>query len=120
MTCGHPRKQLEQALQQVKSSIQLETWLYRCQANSKTSACMSEHTSDSRRTDQGKCVEHCGRTSVLRCEAIADQTGTQKVRVTRYCQTLAGESIVVARASSIAWKNAGVCVRASAGSTAKE
>ena len=30
----------------VKSSIQLETWLYRRQANSKT--CMSEHTSDSR------------------------------------------------------------------------
>ena len=40
------------------------------------SACISEHTSDSRRTDQGNCVEHYGRTSVLRCEAIADQTDT--------------------------------------------
>ena len=35
-------------------------------------ACMSEHTSRSRRSDQGNCVKHCGRTSVLRCEAIAD------------------------------------------------
>ena len=43
---------------------------------------MSEHTSDSRRTDQGNCVDHCGRTNVLRCEAIADQTDTQNVRVT--------------------------------------
>ena len=28
----------------------------------------------SRRSDQGSCVEHCGRASVLRCEAIANQT----------------------------------------------
>ena len=56
-----------------------------------------------------------GRTSVLRCEAIEDQTDTQKVRVTRHCQTLAGDCIVVARAGSIAWKHAGGCVRASAG-----
>ena len=83
-----------------------------------STARMSEHTSDSRRSDQGNCVEHCGRTSVLRCEAIADQTDTQKVRVTWHCQTIAGDSIVVARASSIAWKHAGGCVRAGAGSTA--
>ena len=43
-------------------------------------------------------------TSVLRCEAIADQTDTQKVRVTRHCQTLAGDGIVVARAGSTAKK----------------
>ena len=72
-------------------------------------ACMSEHTSGSRRSDKGNCVKHCGRNSVLRCEAIADQTDTQKVRVTRHCQTLAGDGIVVARAGSIAWKHAGGC-----------
>ena len=33
--------------------------------------CMSENTLGSRRIDQGNCVEHCGRNSVLRCEAIA-------------------------------------------------
>ena len=64
-------------------------------------ACMSEHTSDWRRSDQGNCVEHCGetrQTSVLRCEAIADHTDKQKVIVTQHCQTLAGNGIVVARA----------------------
>ena len=35
---------------------------------------------------------------MLRCEAITDQTDTQIVRVTRLCQTLAGDGIVVARA----------------------
>ena len=68
-------------------------------------ACMSEHTSGSRRSDQGNCAEHCGRTlqtSVLRCEAIADQTDKRKVRVTRHCQTLAGDGIVVARAGGTA------------------
>ena len=104
----------------LKSSIQKETWLYRCQADSKTLHACQKHTSDSRRTDQGNCVEHCGRTSVLRCEAIADQADTLKVRVTRHGQTLVGDSIVVARANSIAWKHAGGCVRASAGSTAKK
>ena len=57
----------------VKSSIQLETWLYRRQA--RLAACMSEHISGSRRSDEGNCVEHwvkTQRTSVLRCEAIAD------------------------------------------------
>ena len=43
----------------VKSSIHKGTWLYRRQADPKTLR-MSEHTSDSRRTDQGNCVEHCG------------------------------------------------------------
>ena len=50
-------------------------------------------------------MKHCGETqqkSVLRCEAIADQTDTRKVRVTRHCQTLAGDGIVVARAGSTA------------------
>ena len=41
-------------------------------------------------------------TSVLRCEAIADQTNKRKVRVTRHCQTLAGNGIVVARAGGSA------------------
>ena len=61
-----------------------------------------------------------GTSAVPQCEAIADQTDTQKVRVTRHCQTLAEDGIVVARAGSIAWKHAGGCVRASAGTTAKE
>ena len=78
----------------IKSSIQKE----------KNAACMSEHTSGRRRSDQGSCVEHCGRTSVLRCEAIADQTDTQKVRVTRHCWTFAGDGIVVVRAGSTAEK----------------
>ena len=65
-------------------------------------ACMSEHTSGSRRSDQRNSVKLCGRRSVLRCEAITDQTDTQKVRVTRHCQTFAGDGIVVARAGSTA------------------
>ena len=53
--------------------------------------------------------------SVLRCEAIADHTDAQRVRVTRHYQTLAGNGIVVARAGSTArdWTMAG------AGSTAR-
>ena len=41
-------------------------------------ASMSEHTSGSRRSDQGNCVKHCGRNSMLRCEAIVDQTDTRR------------------------------------------
>ena len=52
---------------------------------------------------------------MLRCEAIADQTDTQKVRVTRHCQTLAGDGIVVARAGSTAKER----TVAGAGSTAR-
>ena len=83
----------------VKSSIQKEPWLCRRQADSKTlHACQNTH-----RPAEGLTKEIvCGQTSVLRCEAIADQTDTQKVRVTRHCQTLAGDGIVVARAGSIA------------------
>ena len=68
-------------------------------------ACMSEHTSGSRRSDQGKCVEHFGRTrqtSVLRCEATADYTGPLRVRVTQALSVLAGNGIVVAGAGSTA------------------
>ena len=98
----------------MKSSIQKETWLYRCQADSETlRACQKTLWAA-----EELCVEHCRRNSVLR--AIADQTDTLKVKVTRHCQTLAGESIVVARASRIAWKHASGCVRASACGTAKE
>ena len=86
----------------VKSSHTVGNLAVQTPGKLENSACMSEHTSDSRRSDQGNCVEHCGRISVLRCEAVADQTDTQKVRVTRHCQTLAEDSIVVARASSIA------------------
>ena len=113
MMCGHPGRQLEQVLQQGNLAVQTPGRI-------ENAACMSEHTSGSGRSDQGNCVKHCGRNSVLRCEAIADTTDTQKVRVTRHCQTLAGDGIVVARAGSIVWKHAGSCVRASAGSTAKE
>ena len=84
-----------------KSSIKRGTKPCRRQADPRA-ARMSENTLGSRRTDQGNCVEYCERTSVLRCEAIADQTDTQKVRVTWHCQTLAGYGIVVARAGSIA------------------
>ena len=80
-------------------SIQKETCLYRRQADPKTlHACQNT-------SDQGNCIEHCGRTrqtSVLRCEAIADHTDKQKVRATRHCQTLVGNGIVVARAGSTA------------------
>ena len=50
--------------------IQRETWVCRRQADPKTQ-----------------------QTSVLRCEAIAVQTDTQKVRGTRHCQTLAGDGM---------------------------
>ena len=85
----------------MESSIQKETWLYRRQADSKTlHACQNTLWAAEDLTKE--TVKHCGRTSVLRCEAIADQTDTQKVRVTRNCQTLAGDGIVVARAGSTA------------------
>ena len=86
----------------VKSSIQKGTWLYRRQANSKLRACQNieELTKE-------KCVEHCGRTSML----PSDQTGTES-------QSHGTVRRLLARASSIVWKHAGVCVRATAGGTA--
>ena len=103
----------------VKSSIQKGTWLYRRQADSKTLRACQKTLWAAEDLTKDTVLSTVGEQAVLRCEAIADQTDTQKVRVTRHCQTLAGDGIVVARANSIAWKHAG-CVKASAGSTAKE
>ena len=66
-------------------SIQKENLAVQTPGRRENATCMSEHALGSRRSDQGNCVEHCGRTqrtSVLRCEAIEDQTDKRKVRVT--------------------------------------
>ena len=88
----------------VKSSIQLETWLYRHQANS------DEVTKEIVLSIVG---EPCCNARPSRIRQMHRKSES------RHCQTLAGESIVVARASGIFWKHAGVCVRASAGGTAR-
>ena len=102
-----------------KSSIQLEIWLYRRQADSITLRACQKTLWPAEELTKEIVLSTVGEQAC--CDARPSRIRlTQKVRVTRHCQTLAGESIVVARASSTIWKHAGVCVRASAGSTAKE
>ena len=86
----------------VKSSIQKGTWLYRRQAESKTLRACQNTPQAAEDLTKETMLSSVGEIACLRCEAIADQTDTQKVRVTRHYQTLAGDSIVVAGAGSTA------------------
>ena len=117
MTCRHPGKLLEQALQQWDHRYRRTPGCTDGQADRKTlRACQNTPQAAGDLTKEN-CVEHCGgtrQTNVLGCKAIADYTDKQKVRVTRHCQTLAGNGIVVSRACSTARKS----TVAGAGSTA--
>ena len=104
----------------VKSSTQKETWLYRRQADSKTLRACQNTPRTAEELTKEIVLSTVGEQACCDARPSWIRLPYRKVRVTRHCQTLAGEGNVVARASSIAWKHAGVCVRASAGSTAKE
>ena len=80
----------------VKSSIQQGAWLCRRQANPKALRACQNTPRPAEDLTKETVLSIVGEQAVLRCEAIADQTDTLKVRVTRHCQIASSWSVRVA------------------------